>query len=327
MKGKMNLNDKTIVKELIRKFKTEVKIALNFAGYLSVLFLLGCSERSEFLLNCYKERNVVKDSKGNQYKVIYKSKFPHGYGCDVIVYESADGKKWNEIGAIPTHGYETYENWGYFLTCGENDILYFVCAGTGKGKKAIYFSKSIDNGRTWTKPIAVNDDIYAQRNCPKIASKGKNIFIAWLEEPEIILTGEHRPSGIYLCSSSDGGESWSKEVWVGKGEDFWIVVTEEILYLTYVGGRRKNIIFISYSKDRGINWHTKTTGELLMMVKEPYLISSGNTIYLVFQGTRPTFSAVISGFKKLKYEIYYLKSDDQGKNWSKIEKIKGKKND
>lgn len=293
-------------------------LKLIFAGCLVGFFLSGCGVKKESFLNQYKERNLVKDKKGNYYKIVYRSKSP--YGCDVFIYKSDDGQNWSKTGKIPSYGHETYKAWGYSLAYDEDkNILGFVYIGTGKGKKAVYFTKSLDNGKTWSKPVPINDDIWAERRYPKIAIKGENIFVVWQEEPESFSSKKKKPSGIYFCSSYDGGKNWNKNIWIRKGETPYIKVGKDgFIYLTYVGGENQNIIYLSYSKDKGKTWYTQAPPELPLIVKEPYISFSSKSIYLIFQGIRPNISQILAG---TNYKLYYLKSDDKGKTWSKIIKL------
>lgn len=309
---------------MLKIFKIKRTIGLILIVGSLVLSLSGCGEKREFFLSQYRGRNLVMDSDGNQYRIAFKTKFPHGYGDEISVYKSTDGQNWERVSTIPAFGYEVYEVWGYSLVSDGRNTLGFVYIGTGKGKKAVYFTKSLDNGNTWTKPVPVNDDIRAQRNYPEIAIREKNIFVAWLEESEGSVFGEGRPSGIYFCSSDDGGENWSEDVRLREGEDISIKVGPDGgIWLVYVGGKRQNIIYLSYSKDNGKNWYSETTGELPVMVKDPYIAFAGRSIYLIFQGARPNISHLIPG-SKLDYYVYYLKSDDEGRRWSKMIKIEGK---
>ncbi|RLG31612.1 hypothetical protein DRN98_06445 [Methanosarcinales archaeon] len=307
--------------EWLKNSKIKAVVGLSLIGYLLGFFFSGCGGKKEVFVSQYKGRSIAKDSRGNQYKIVYKSR--PSYGSDIFVYKSGDGQNWKEMGRIPSYGYETYEAWGYSLAYDEDkNILGFVCIGTGKGKKAVYFTKSLDNGKTWSNPVPINDDIWAQRTYPKIAIKGENIFVAWVEESESFSSKKERPSGIYFCSSYDFGESWSENVWVRGGEDFWIEADPEGgVYLAYVGGRNQNIIYLSYSEDKGKTWHTQTTDELPMVVRELYITLAGKSLYLIFQGVRPNVSHLIVGINP-DYELYYLKSEDKGKTWSKITRLK-----
>jgi len=295
-----------------------LRTGLIFLGV--VLFLSGCRRESDFLLTGYRKRNLVQDGKGNQYRIVFKERVL--YGSEISVYRSTDGKGWERVSRIPIPEHEVYEAWGYSLVSDGRNTFALVYIGTGKGKKAVYFTKSLDNCNTWTEPVPVNEDVPAQRNYPVIAMEGKNIFVAWSEEKETAVSGECRASGIYFCSSNDGGENWGEDIRIGEGEDLSIGVGPDgTIWLVYVGGERKNIIFLSCSKDRGKNWHTETTGELPVMVREPHIIFAGRTIYLIFQGASPAV------FRPLEYHVFYLKSEDGGKSWSKIIRIKEKEVD
>lgn len=291
--------------ELLKKFKIEASITFSLMGCLLVMFFSSCGSKSELFLNQYEERNVVRDSEGNQYRIVYKNKFPHGYGCFIFLYNSFDkGKSWTELSAIKippdylTHVIEESD-----LSINSNDVLYFVCA-----RGNVIFSKSVDRGKTWSETNVVYD------------RKGIWQPIIFVDSQDVI----YLLCDKMLFTSNDSGETWAEPDEIRSGNDhFFSEGAEGIIYLTSVSGKRRNIIYLSYSKDKGENWHTETTGELPMMIKEPYATSVGSIIYLIFQGAMPTVSDIFSG-SKLDYQVYYLKSGDGGKSWGKTTKLKGK---
>ena len=290
--------------ELLKKSRIEATaIALIIIGCLLFLFFSGCRSKSELLLNLYEEKNVVKDSEGNQYKIIYKSKFPHGYGCFIFLYKSSDkGKTWAKLSTVQIpDDYLTYLVEESNLYISSNDIFYFVCA-----RGNVIFSKSTDRGKTWSETNVVYDREGIWHPIIFVDSQGVIYILC----------------GKLLFTSDDGGMMWAQQDIKRSGKDpFFSEGENGIIYLTYVTGKRQNIIFLSYSKDKGKTWHTETTGELPVMIREPYITFVGRSIYLVFQGARPTISDLIPG-SKLDYKIFYLKSNDRGKNWSKMTKLK-----
>lgn len=282
---------------------------LTVAGMLT-LFCSECGRQDGVrrALRQYQSRNVVKNSKGNLFRVAdYR-----------LTYSEDGGKTWTKAGTIPALGYAV---WGYSLACGEYDVLYFAQAGWGKGTKAIYVSRSSDGGRTWTDPIEANDETEAQRTDPEIACRGENVFVVWQE------TGGgpaemSRPSGIYFSSSFDGGRTWDEDIWIRGGEDPSIIVGEDgNIYLTYVGGEKLNIMYISYSEDNGRSWHSETTGERLMIIKEPYVVLVGSTLYLFCQAALPSLSMVDLG-SEIDFQTYYMTSKDRGKSWRTMVELK-----
>ena len=291
--------------ELLKNFKIKTVIGLSLIGCSLGFFLSGCGGKSDFLLSQYGERNLVKDSEGNQYKIVYKSKFPHGYGCSIFLYKSFDkGKTWSKLSTVKIpDDYLTYVIEESDLCISSNDTFYFVCA-----RSKVIFSKSVDKGKTWSKAKVVYD------------RKGIWQPVIFVDSQDVI----YILCGSMLFTSYDGGETWIEPKAIRSGNDpFFCEGEKGIIYLTYVTGKRQNIIFLSYSKDRGKSWHTETTGELPVMVKEPYITFAGRSIYLIFQGVRPTISHLIPG-SKLDYHVYYLKSDDEGKSWSKMTRLKEK---
>lgn len=273
------------------------------------------------LLEQYEQRKVVRDSKGNLYQVAGL------YGGESIpVIRSSDGgKSWLRVGSART--YLTYSAWGSGLAIDKEDNLYLSWSGTSiKARtqehllhrfQAIFFSKSTDGGKNWGEQIIVNNKETAGMYPVIFVDSRKRIYICWYKK---LLRGM-----MYFSLSSDGGKNWSKVEELRSGED--AIFSEDsngVVYLTYVGGKKKNIIFISYSKDGGKNWHTETTGELLVLVKEPYATSFGNTLYLIFQAWKPNIFEAMPG-SNLNFNLHYVTSKDGGKTWSQMIKIEGGK--
>jgi hypothetical protein len=205
----------------------------------------------------------------------------------------------------------------------ERDVLYFVHVGRRINQKAVYFSNSKDRGRNWSPLIAI-DDVGGSARDPKITSRSEDLYVVWEEDSEKRKSGGVRQTGIYFSHSLDGGKSWSGSNRIRRGEGPEITIgADGILYLTSVGGDLGNIIYLSFSRDSGNSWKTVTPGELMLVVKEPFSFSEGNSYYIVFQGLEPNVFEAIEGLsgKKLSFNTYYLQSSDAGKNWSEVRNI------
>lgn len=68
-----------------------------------------------------------------------------------------------------------------------------------------------------------------------------------------------------------------------------------------------------------------------MVIKDPYITFRGRSIYLIFQGAKPTISNLFGSIPtvsnlipdlKVHYEIYSLRSGNRGKSWSKMTRLK-----
>jgi len=256
------------------------------------------------LLAQYENRARVSDRDGRLYRL-------QGYNLRTSVDE---GRTWRELGAVPARGYPV---WGYSLACGDDGVLYFAHVGAGKGKKAVFISKSSDGGETWTTPSAVNEDVWAQRTDPVIMLRGRDVYVAWVERSEKGPTGEERPEGVYVNSSSNGGLDWGRDTWMREGEDCWLSTgDDEAIYLAYIAGERQDMVFISRSRDKAKTWESETTGEIWMMIKEPCVLPVGETLYLFFRGSKPAFADLSPG-KRLEYRTYLTVSKDGGETWTR----------
>ncbi len=125
-------------------------------------------------------------------------------------------------------------------------------------KSHIVFSKSIDNGMTWTKPLiiskysgdCVDDDYTAEGAVPAIGPNGE-LYVAW-----------SRDSKIYFNYSLDEGETWlDEEVEIAKQVEGW---TLKIPGIWRCNGLPITICDVSKSKYNGtiyVNWGDQRNGE------------------------------------------------------------------
>jgi hypothetical protein len=287
-------------------------VSFLFAALLAASSV-GCSREAELaeLLLRYERRYRAFDSNGVEYNVE-----------EYHLRRSVDkGRTWVDLGAIPARGYPA---WGYALACGGDDVLHFVHVGSGKGKKAVFVSRSSDGGTTWTDPEAVNDEAWAQRSDPTIVTRGGEMVVAWTERSERGPSGDDRPGGVYVTCSRNGGLGWDDDRWMREGEDCCLSVGEDgSVYLAYIGGELGSVVYVSYSDDGGRSWHSETPGELKMVMKEPYALSMGKRLYLIFKGARPSL-AHLSYSKDIEYETYFRHSSDRGETWSGVVELEKK---
>jgi len=78
----------------------------------------------------------------------------------------------------------------------------------------VYFSRSTDNGNTWTTKADVSTaPAGTHHNFPAIAATGAgNVRIAWMDARAAVPLGGQDRWNVYYRSSADGGQSWSTEV-------------------------------------------------------------------------------------------------------------------
>jgi hypothetical protein len=125
--------------------------------------------------------------------------------------------------------------------------IYVVWQNKGGGIQSIYFSKSMNNGTTFSPNIKVDSLGDSTQKTPEIAVSGKNVFIVW----EDFRNGE---SDIFLARSFDGGDTFEPAVQVNtdpedtKDHMPFVEVDEDFdaVYVTWVHG---------YSWDLSMNTH------------------------------------------------------------------------
>ncbi len=109
------------------------------------------------------------------------------------------------------------------LTVDKNDIIYTVWYGywydredNNTKKNSIFFSKSIDGGKTFTEKISVNKDIVPSEFChPSISvnNKNGNMYVVW------------HGNKIYCAKSTDSGKSFGEAVPISNDYGFNPIIT------------------------------------------------------------------------------------------------------
>ena len=106
----------------------------------------------------------------------------------------------------------------------EGDTLYLAWADGRNGDLDVFFVRSADGGRTWTKPLRVNDDALRNRRSQKWprmnVAPGGRIDLAWYDyrndakdvpadDVEFFLGDVN---DVYMASSDDGGTTFAENV-------------------------------------------------------------------------------------------------------------------
>jgi hypothetical protein len=142
---------------------------------------------------------------------------PNG-GTDGRVYVAVDRGAPRELrdplGPIEPHGESPPKL--VFDQSGGLGALYVVAKavpGRRFPASALRFSRSVDDGRTWSSPVSVNDDsTFGSHNFHALhAASDGSLYVAWLD-------GRHGKSTAYVTRSTDGGRIWSANRRVTEGE-------------------------------------------------------------------------------------------------------------
>lgn len=176
-------------------------------------------------------------------------------------------------------------------------------------KDCIYFSRSTDNGVTWSTPLRIWESYDGASN-PAIAvdSEG-NIDLVWISR-----TGDSYKYGycLYFTRSIDRGESFSTSLKIENdftSNDPDIAVDSSgRIFIAYSQGKTLYINYVVYiqSEDNGATWSIPkkiSTGDTLAMYPDIAIDTDGNI--------NLAWNQEVSDF----WNVFYTRSTDHGTTW------------
>lgn len=171
-------------------------------------------------------------------------------------------------------------------------ILSYSLINVG-GSRPTKITYSDDGGDSWSEPANIIGTVYIQNPVFTKSPEGR-IYIS--------------SYGNYFFYSSDNGTTWkSKSI----GSPHIALLAEDTLNLT-VYSTDNNVIYKKKSSDGGSTWETPVnilSSQYLIERARPIKVASGE-LYLFYQVAKP------ADFKIFQYDINYIKSNDDGVNWS-----------
>jgi S1-C subfamily serine protease len=195
-----------------------------------------------------------------------------------------------------------------------NNGIYIVWTDNSLGNYNIEFTKSIDGGATFNRPIILSNDTRGVSNFPNMAISGNNnVYITWSHKNNTDFdpsntTNQTQTYDVFLTKSKDGGNTFSKPVnlssdpsnsqspavAVSQNNNVYVVWTDNSIG-TYE-------IFLTKSKDGG-NTFSKVIVISSNVARSisPSISTYGNNIYIVWSDN--TFG---------NSEIVFTQSTDNG---------------
>jgi hypothetical protein len=176
------------------------------------------------------------------------------------------------------------------------------------GNSEIFYKRSSNNGTTWGKQKRLT------RNkgwswSPSIAVSGSNIHVVWQDDT----SGNEE---IYYKRSTNNGVTWSKQKRLtrnaGDSRNPAIAVSGSDVHVVWYDPSPGNYeILYKQSKDNGATWgkQKRLTNEASYSA-EPAIAVSGNNLHVVWVDSAPK-----------AFEIFYMRSTDNGENWSEWERL------
>ncbi|MBL4847580.1 MAG: exo-alpha-sialidase [Planctomycetes bacterium] len=192
------------------------------------------------------------------------------------------------------------------LAIGPNGDLY--CAWGSSGLK---LSKSADGGATWSAPALIAGGTNDNRSNPRLAVNGTRV----------VCVSEAPPPNydIGFVQSTDGGATWTSEVFINDDGDTSRQLDPEVALLTsgaiavaWEDRRTGNYdVFFTRSTDGGATWATNTRiddGPGAANQESPSLVAGpAGQVVCVWEDFRTPAN---------NYDIYVARSSDEGATWS-----------
>ena len=135
----------------------------------------------------------------------------------------------------------------------ENGVIHTVWVRVLGNSKNIYYSKSTNEGVSFSEPIRVNSEsnhiVAYVGTGPRVRSDGNSVYVLWPDSRD-----GYNNTSIYLNTSNDGGTNWQNEVMVSDQPYFQLYSEMEVdgegqLHLIYYNfGNSLQFLNVRYAK-------------------------------------------------------------------------------
>ena len=185
-----------------------------------------------------------------------------------------------------------------------HDTIHVIWSDHRTKGYAVYYTRSIDSGHTWSPALAITDTMGRGRS-PSIAVSGKNVHVVWWDS-----IGPNACS--YYEHSIDGGNTWATKICIDSNTEFWpgVAVSGSTVLVSinkfFSGG---SVVFLTKSTDNGMNFGPEqqvSTRVGAGRSEDQGTATDGKYIHMCWNDNRNNPNIL---------EIYYRRSKDMGVTW------------
>jgi hypothetical protein len=240
-------------------------------------------------------------------------------GSDAMFFEAANGQVF--CPNVQVDDERPYTQYNPSIARGLNDELYVMFDDMREGGD-MYFAKSLDRGRTWSRPnIRVSDTCicdWGLGSCLAVNDAG-TIYACWTDW-RIDDDGDD-DWDVYFSRSIDGGNSWFPNVRVNdssnrdKSLGSMIVALDQsicVVWTDWRNGATDPDIYFARSTDGGQTWTDPNIrvddGATGSQFGGPICVDQAGNLYVGYS-SRP--------YSGGQFHIYMVQSSDYGETWSK----------
>ena len=208
----------------------------------------------------------------------------------------------------------------------DGDLLYFVWEDHTFEKAEIFFSKSVDGGKTFQPAINLSNN-NGTSLWPRIAVSGNDIYVIWYDYTTHI-------SEIFFSHSSDGGktfETTNLSEDIGVSFNPWIAASGDNVYVVWMDDTPNYIkidvekpveeidvyfgntdILLATSHDRGLTFEITNLSKTPVESSAPRISVLGNNVNVAW------IQVTQNG-----HEVYFTKSNDSGLTFNNPKSVSG----
>lgn len=187
----------------------------------------------------------------------------------------------------------------------DGEFLHVVWTDNRGGDVAVYYKRSIDQGKTWGVDTRLSDLGSTSTN-PTIVVSGSIVHVVWNDDRDGNLE-------IYYKRSTDGGLTWGADTRLsndpGVSQHPSLSVSGSNVHVVWYDDRNINgQIFYKHSSDAGVTWDSEKQLESdENFSKITSVASAGSDVHVVWYSAEK-----ISGSENL----FYIHSTNNGLSWS-----------
>ncbi|HYY71485.1 MAG TPA: hypothetical protein VE595_03650 [Nitrososphaeraceae archaeon] len=243
------------------------------------------------------QESVTGNSYGNNYDIYFKKSVDNGKAFS------------KPINLSNNTGFSEHPQ----IAVSKNGIFIIWADNTDSNNTEIMFTKSVDNGTAFSKPINLSNNLQNSNN-QEISAFNENVYIVWQNTDQN--NNNNKNSSIMFKGSIDSGNTFNDTIElatdtndaypkVNSFEDYvYIVWNSENNKISQDNNNNNGLFFIK-SSDKGNNFENSIRIAHYNF-GESQIAVNGNEVFIVWGGL----------YEKNINDIYFVKSDDNGTSFT-----------
>ena len=243
------------------------------------------------------QESVTGNSYGNNYDIYFKKSADNGTTFS------------KPINLSNNTGFSEHPQ----IAVSKNGIFIIWADNTDSNNTEIMFTKSVDNGTAFSKPINLSNNLQNSNN-QEISAFNENVYIVWQNTDQN--NNNNKNSSIMFKGSIDSGNTFNDTIEVATDtNDAYPKVNsfEDYVYIVWNSENNKisqdnnnnNGLFFIKSSDKGNNFENSIRIAHYNF-GESQIAVNGNEVFIVWGGL----------YEKNINDIYFVKSDDNGTSFT-----------